>query len=169
MEVEFEEFFQSLGNLKNLSEREIEDVLQPLKFHFWIEWLKKFAKVLVLVASICFAIYYVDTLNWYFCAIGRILLIKILPLWDWRYLANSKCLIAKSSSEKVFKESENFNVKDCRGCEHFGEFIKRFERLEGNQFITPTVLQLKFCGSQIHNFDFTTDSLNFPTNIFILF
>lgn len=117
MEVEFEEFFKSL---EKLSEKEVENVLKPLRAYFWIEWLKKFSKLLILVASICFAVYYVDALNWYFCAIGRILLIKILPLWDWRYLANSKCLIAKSSSEKVFRSESGFNEKDCRGCEHFG-------------------------------------------------
>lgn len=122
MEVEFEEFFKNLENLKNLSENEIKIILKPLKTFFWIEWLKKLFKIILLVISICFAIYYVDTLNWYFCAIGRILLIKILPLWDWRYLGNSKCLIAKSSSERVFKKSEyGFNEKDCRGCQNFGE------------------------------------------------
>jgi hypothetical protein len=136
MEVEFEEFFQNLEKLKNLSEKEIENVLKPLKTFFWIEWLKKLSKVFLVIASICLAIYYVDTLNWYFCAIGRIFLIKILPLWDWRYLGNSKCLIAKSSAEKVFKESENgFNEKDCRACEHFGE--RNFNKFIKSIFIAP--------------------------------
>lgn len=128
MDVEFEEFFENLKNSTNLTDDDVKNILKPLTNYFWTNWIKKSLKVFFSVASICLSIYYVDTLNWYFCAIGRILLIKILPLWDWKYLGNSKCLIAKSSSEKVYKESESsFNLKDCRGCEHFGEKSKEFK------------------------------------------
>lgn len=125
MEVEFEEYFQFLEKLSNFKERDIENILKPLKFHLWILWLKKFMKIFIIFASICLAIYYVEILNWYFCAICRILMIKILPIWDWTTLGNAKCLIEKTSlpSSKDYNnnESKNFNAKDCWACERFGK------------------------------------------------
>lgn len=125
MEAEFAEFFQFLENFSNTKKEDIENVLKPLKLHFWMMRFKKFLKVFLLVASICLAIYFIDILNWYFCAIGRILMIKILPLWNWKHLGNissSKCLIEKKLlPSKQFKENNNFNIKDCLTCEHYGD------------------------------------------------
>lgn len=121
MEVEFEEFFQYLEKLSNSKEEDIEKVLKPLKFHFWMLRFKKFLKIFLLVASICLALYFIDILNWYFCAIGRILMIKFLPLWNWKYLGSSKCLIEKKIlPSRQFKDN-SFNAKNCILCEHFGE------------------------------------------------
>lgn len=124
MDSEFNEFFQDLEKLSSLEDREIENILKPLKFYLLMAKVKKYLKILLIVVSICLAIYYVDILNWYFCAIGRILMIKILPFWNWRYLANAKCLIEKSFPDKKEYENNNhddFNIKDCRACKFFGE------------------------------------------------
>lgn len=127
MDVEFEEFFQYIEkNLSSSSEKEIKNVLKPLKYLMWKQQLKKFLKISLLFISICCAIYYIDTLNWYFCAVTRILMIKLLPLWNWKYLGRSRCLIEKaqsqSSSTAAYVDSNDvLNVKDCRACEHFGK------------------------------------------------
>ena len=128
MEAEFEEFFRFIEKSSINKDEEIENVLKPLKFHFWMLRLKKFFKIFLVVATICLSIYYIDIVNWYFCAIGRILLIKILPLWNWKHLGNSKCLIEKEmlQSKQLLKEN-NFNIKKCWFCEHFGE--RNFNKL----------------------------------------
>jgi hypothetical protein len=124
MEKEFDEFFEHLEKISNANERDIKNVLKPLKYLLWMEWLKKALKIALIFAAICFAIYYIDTLNWHFCAIGRIFMLKILPVWNWKYLAKSKCLISKveksSSTNSNNNDIDKFNVKDCQVCEYFG-------------------------------------------------
>lgn len=121
---EFEEFFKHLNS--HFSESEIEKILKPLKFHLQILRIKKLFKILLIFAAICLVIYHIvssfEVINWYLCAIGRIFMIKILPIWNWIYLGSAKCLIAKSSfPQKEYRD--NFNKKDCRVCEHFGKFF----------------------------------------------
>jgi len=122
LDHEFENFFQYLEKITNSSEKDIKKILKPLKYLFWKQQLAKYIKIALIAISICYAIFYIDTLNWYFCAIGRIVLIKILPLWDWTYLGKSKCLISKTIPRSSTYANE-FNTKDCRSCEYFGEII----------------------------------------------
>lgn len=128
MDQEFEEFFLLCQKVTNSNQSEVAKILKPLRIHLWKQLLWKSIKVLLIVTTICCAIYYVDTLNWYFCAIGRIVMIKILPLWNWTYLASAKCLISnpEMSQPKSQARSASFNEKDCRSCEHFGEIFFRF-------------------------------------------
>lgn len=87
--------------------------------------LLKLLKIFLFIVSICCAVYYVDTLNWYFCAIGRILLIKMLPVWNWQHLSRSECLIPKkeSASKPSGFSTETLNEVDCRACQHFGKMF----------------------------------------------
>lgn len=127
MEVEFYEFFNFIEKSSITKDEDIENVLKPLKFHFWMLRLKNYLKIFLLVATICLAIYYFDVVNWYFCAIGRILLIKILPLWNWKYLGNSKCLIEKEILQSKQYKENNFSIKNCWFCEYSGE--RKFHQL----------------------------------------
>lgn len=121
---EFEEFFLQCEIVTNSNQREIETILRPLKIFLLKQQLIKYLKRFLIFAAICCGIYYVDTFNWYFCAFGRLAMIKLLPVWDWRYLEHAKCLVAKSEVQKT--SIENFpgiSEKDCRTCEHFGNFF----------------------------------------------
>lgn len=121
LDQEFENFFYYLEKITNSNEKDIKSILKPLKYHLLKQQLFKYLKTALVFVSICYAIYYMDTLNWYFCAIGRIVLIKILPLWDWTYLGRSKCLIDKYSGAPSSYANGEFNTKDCRSCEYFGK------------------------------------------------
>lgn len=126
MDKEFEDFFFHCQKITNSNKSEMEKLLKPLQQHLWKQQLKKFIKIVSIFAAICSAIYYVDVLNWYFCAVGRIIMIKLLPIWNWKHLENAKCLIPKAEVKaKPFADSfRPFNVKDCRACEHFGNYSK---------------------------------------------
>lgn len=125
MNEEFEDFFLHCQKVTNSNQKEIEKILRPLRIHLWKQQLKKCLKIVLIFVAICCGIYYVDTLNWYFCAFGRLAMIKLLPVWDWRYLENARCLIAKSEVQKSNSGSfSSFNEKDCRACEHFGKNLK---------------------------------------------
>lgn len=128
LDQEFEDFFQYLDKISNFSEKNIKNILKPLKYLYWKQQLAKYVKIALIVISICYAIYYIDTLNWYFCAICRIMLIKILPLWDWTYLGKSKCLISKTTQQRSSSyANDEFNMRDCRSCEYFGEIKKSYK------------------------------------------
>lgn len=150
MEKEFEDFFLHCQKLTNYNQNEMKKILKPLRFHLCKLLLMKVFKIVLVVGSICCAIYYIDTLNWIFCAIGRIAMIKLLPLWNWTYLANEKCLISKTISlTNSNDEVRSLNEKDCRACEHFGE---------GNFFALTKIILIFFNRSSRC---FTADNLQF--------
>lgn len=55
-----------------------------------------------------------DSLEWYFLAFGRILLVKILPIYDWTHLKDQQCLIPNIWNEKLPMDSNStFNCAQC--------------------------------------------------------
>lgn len=125
MNQEFEHFFLHCELTLNCDQDQLKKILKPLRNHFLKQQLGRALKVFFLFAAICSAIYYIDTLNWHFCAIGRILMIKLLPIWDWTHLSKARCLIAKTSTPDSISsdKSNGFSAKDCRVCENFGELL----------------------------------------------
>ncbi|KAG5680538.1 hypothetical protein PVAND_010040 [Polypedilum vanderplanki] len=127
MDKEFEEFFQYLeekiSTESNEGKMEMKKILKPLKYLLWKQQLKSYAKIILILLSICFAIIYIDSLNWLFCGVGRIFLIKFLPLWNWRYLGKSKCLIEKPQVQLHGNNNEvdELGSRDCRVCENFDQ------------------------------------------------
>lgn len=125
MEKEFEDLFTHFHRICNSKQIEMRKVLSPLRNYLWKQQLKKFAKIFFLILAICGAIAYIDCLNWYFCALGRIAMINLLPLWDWTYLANARCLIPKAKGQsKIYDGIKALDEKDCRACQHFGNYFK---------------------------------------------
>jgi hypothetical protein len=128
---EFENFFLHCQKVTNSNQREMEVILRPLKFYLMKQQFVRYLRVVLIFAAICCGVYYVDTLNWYFCAIGRVAMIKILPIWDWRSLESAKCLVSRGQVQKSSSGSySGISEKDCRTCEHFGmNLIWIFETL----------------------------------------
>lgn len=118
---EFEEFFVHCQKITS-SEQELRSILKPLRVQLQIQQFKKFCKILLVVGAICSAIYYIETLNWYFCAFGRIAMIKMLPFYDWRWLSEAKCLVARvqPAAENTGNPTDVI-LSDCRACENFGK------------------------------------------------
>lgn len=78
----------------------------------------------IIIIGICSAVYYVDILNWHASAIGRLVMINwILPIWDWRYLDNSQCMISafRSPIEPIAELGTGNHRPDCDVCENIGE------------------------------------------------
>uniref|UniRef100_A0A182YP40 Uncharacterized protein n=1 Tax=Anopheles stephensi TaxID=30069 RepID=A0A182YP40_ANOST len=76
----------------------------------------------VCLMAICLAVYYVPSVNWHVTAIGRLLMIEMLPYWDWTPLYRGKCLIAKAKEgvgSKKFEPPISF-PDDCVVCRNFG-------------------------------------------------
>lgn len=118
LDREFEEFFVYCQKVTT-SEQELQSILKPLKVLLRIQQFKKICKVLLVVGAICSSIYYIDTLYWYFCAIGRIAMIKMLPIYDWTWISEAKCLVARV--QPATESSADVTTSDCRACENFRE------------------------------------------------
>lgn len=68
-----------------------------------------FVSLAILSISVYFLTYF-DNIYWHVSAIGRIALIKALPLFDWRYLKNKQCLIEKFAPSRP---NLSFNCDLC--------------------------------------------------------
>lgn len=132
LDQDFELFFIECKK-QNLTNQEMQKLLNPLKWILWKIWIVKYLKIFVILGAICYSIYYIDFLSWHFCAIGRILMIKALPFWNWEKLYNAKCLIEfpmqspQSQTRKV-----SLYEYDCVVCENFGENEKNLNRIFSN-------------------------------------
>lgn len=73
----------------------------------------------ILIYTILYYLTYIDTVSWHLSAIGRMLLIRVLPFYDWRPLKNKHCLIEKSH---VLPKA----IYDCGMCEN----IRRIDVFE---------------------------------------
>lgn len=131
MDEEFETFFNDLRIFQQSgNDNDTEKLLKPLKILLWTQKLRSIVVKALIIATICSAGYYVDSLNWLLCAVGKLAMIKILPYWDWKPLETAKCLIARpeinNNATSVGNVAE-FNWKNCRACQNFGEYKTEFQ------------------------------------------
>lgn len=114
MNQEFEQFY---GSIRNFSENDKCEINKKLRYKFY----KKYLIILILCATICFSIYEIQWANWHFCAISRLLMVKICSIWDlWPNMYNEKCLFKKDISyESQFYFEENY--AKCIACENYGK------------------------------------------------
>ncbi|XP_049537514.1 uncharacterized protein LOC125952217 [Anopheles darlingi] len=82
----------------------------------------KVCKVVLLSALMALSCYYIPGVNWHVTAIGRLVMIELLPFWDWTPLYRSKCLIERSSKGAGVEKSGQFQLipEDCAVCENLG-------------------------------------------------
>ncbi len=110
------EYLLSGTDDENLKKKLVAEITKEIR----ILALKKWIKVLLIVAFVSSQIYVIPFLNWNASAIGRIVLIKMLKIWDWRYLHNVDCLIERkveTFERTVVGDIEN----DCSFCENIGK------------------------------------------------
>lgn len=83
---------------------------------------KKFIKVLLIVTFLITQVYVIPFLNWNASAVGRILMIKMLKVWDWRYLYNVDCLIERKVKPSFDLNHNAIDLEDdCSFCENIGK------------------------------------------------
>lgn len=112
--------------LKNVDDDTIKNgLIAEITKEIRISVLKKWLKVLLLIAFVLSQIYAIPFLNWNASAVGRIVMIKMLKIWDWRYLYNVDCLIEKNV--KRFERNGPLNIMedDCSFCENIGNLFSK--------------------------------------------
>lgn len=97
----------------HLTDEDICKICEPLTKSIKNTKLTTNVKLTFFVCVVLLTLYvlsYVETVSWHYSAIGRIILINVLPLYDWRYLKNEKCLIDYA------KVTETYTF-ECTYCE----------------------------------------------------
>lgn len=128
IDKELEIIFNNLDKLKlkKIDEKKILNLLQKkLRLYFWL----KIFLILLIFLILIGLFYYITFLNWNLSAIGRIFLIKILPLWNWKNFYNQKCLIKWNDNTLPRQKSFQLNQDDCAVCENYGKFLKIIKKI----------------------------------------
>lgn len=117
---DFEYLLKNAGD-DNVKRCLIAEITKEIRISAWKKWLK----VLLLIAFVLSAIYVIPFLNWNASAVGRIVMIKTLKIWDWRYLYNVDCLIERNVKKFVLNNPMNTVEEDCLFCENIGKLFSK--------------------------------------------
>lgn len=152
----------------------------PVKKSFNFQLSKKIILIVILVVLSINVYCNFELLSWHISAVGRISLAKLLPYWNWQRLYNTKCLVAKESSE--IKDSGDSFPLDCGVCEGLASNVTRtsnltFKKLQDNFLLrgmpviisdshTPWLSDFNFLNELLHIDDFmTSDPCNVKSNL----
>ncbi|XP_017125700.1 uncharacterized protein LOC108145028 [Drosophila elegans] len=97
MEEELRAFFEDCRR-QEFTGKEMLAICQPLIWRIRLARVKKWCLILLPLVVIYLLWLCSDTFAWWSSAVGRLLLIQILPLWDWTHYYNAKCLIPRGQS-----------------------------------------------------------------------
>ncbi|XP_055643249.1 uncharacterized protein LOC129779665 [Toxorhynchites rutilus septentrionalis] len=129
LDQDFQDLVDSIGKL-DLTECEIYEILAPLRWHlFRIKWMQR-VRLGILTVIFWLAVYYVPLLNWNVSAIGRLVMVQVLPYWDWTQLYKSRCLV-NTFNERIDKVSYYRDMplfEFCGVCENI-EIISKRDRI----------------------------------------
>lgn len=134
----------------HLTDEEILKVCEPLINTIKrnsIAYYLRYLIILLLIIIIFYYLTYFEFVSWNLSAIGRIVLIQLLPYWDWRHLKNDQCFLDNFIKPKIENSELSF---DCVFCEAINKIYVESE-------IDPTVLNEHFI--QLHKPVILTDSL----------
>lgn len=122
MDTELKSFYEYCRQV-GFTDEEMEVICRPFTNAVRRASFQKWLRVLIGLSIVLCAIYLVtnsNTVAWHSTAIGRIFLIKILPIWNWKPLFYRDCLINKNS--KISEIHNVLSLSDCAVCEAISEY-----------------------------------------------
>ncbi|CAH1953520.1 unnamed protein product [Acanthoscelides obtectus] len=84
-------------------------VTKNMRFFNIFDYIIIFSSVIMIF--LCMLSYF-ESVSWYSSALGRIYLIKLLPIYDWTHLKNKPCLIERTEMSPIASDFE------CGSCEN---------------------------------------------------
>lgn len=107
---------------------EMQTICTPLGSTFRRNNIKRALKIITILGILAIGLYaasHVNAVNMHMSAMGRILLIQLLPIWDWTRIFYENCLV-NNPMYQGFALTED----DCLSC----EAIERVERISDANF-----------------------------------
>lgn len=129
LDREFQSFYEFCKE-NNITEQEMSKICEPLLKVVRKNNLVRTAKLCVMISLVVTTVFLMcsaETVAWHLSAIGRILMIKLLPFYDWTVFKNEICLIPKNT---VGTTENRF---DCALCETI-EQIEIFDEIDVDAF-----------------------------------
>lgn len=123
VDAELKSFFEYCRQV-GFDDDELAEICRPLYGFTRKNCFKKWLIVLCVLISLVLGLYAlssVESLQWHTSAIGRILMIKLLPFWDWTTLFYKRCLIERK--QLVVEDQIPLSLADCDMCESIGKNI----------------------------------------------
>ncbi|XP_034479912.1 uncharacterized protein LOC117785789 [Drosophila innubila] len=104
LEHELQEFLEDCRK-QQFSSDEMRYICQPLIWHFRLATLKRWTLWFLLPILVTYLLWnYCDTCAWTMSAVGRLLLIQLLPYWNWTPYYYNKCLIERAEPVRTQME-----------------------------------------------------------------
>ncbi|XP_053617575.1 uncharacterized protein LOC128679397 [Plodia interpunctella] len=103
-----------------MSDEEMDIICRPLTNAVRKASIKRLTRgvlLIIMILAIGFTVSQTETFQWHATALARIVLIKILPVWDWTQLSGvqGKCLMDNTQPQNL--ESNVVSPDDCIACE----------------------------------------------------
>lgn len=95
----------------------------------WLQLVLRATLILIIIGTIACLAAQLDFVGTHFSAIGRLLLIKILPIWNWQPLYYENCMI-----NNPFYNDYTITEEDCVTCEAL-ETIDRLSDVRYRQLV----------------------------------
>lgn len=126
-EQQLEEFFADCRK-QQYTEEQMYIICKPLIWRMYLQMVLRWI-LWVLPAVLVYLLWnYCDTCAWTASAIGRLLLIQLLPYWDWTKLYNNRCLIERTppggEQREQFRPLGKYETQweNCALCETLGKY-----------------------------------------------
>jgi hypothetical protein len=113
-----------------MSDEEMDIICRPLTNAVRKASIKRWTRVfmfIIMVLAIGYTVSQTDTFQWHASAAARIVLIKLLPIWDWTPLYYNKCLIERSQPQNL--DNNLVSPAECVACEAISKSIEKNQQL----------------------------------------
>lgn len=107
-----------------MTDEEMDIICRPLTNAVRKASIKRWTRsllIVIMVLAIGYTVSQTDTFQWHATATARLLLIKLLPIWDWTPLYYGKCLIERSQPQNF--DDNMMSPTDCITCEAISKFF----------------------------------------------
>ncbi|GBP54357.1 hypothetical protein EVAR_50769_1 [Eumeta japonica] len=114
-----------------MTDEEMDIICRPLTSAVRKASVKRWTRIFLLfimILAIGYTVSQTETFQWHASAVARILLIKLLPVWDWTPLYYNKCLIDRGQTQNM--DSEIVSQADCISC----EAVKHITRISSTSY-----------------------------------
>lgn len=127
LEQELEQFFADCRR-QQFTEKEMGIICKPLIWRWHLQSTLRGLMWILLPAMLVYLLWnYCDSCAWTASAMGRLLLIQLLPHWDWTPLYSNRCLIDSSTPGAEQREQvrslgrHETQWENCALCETLGK------------------------------------------------
>ncbi|XP_061722299.1 uncharacterized protein LOC133528832 [Cydia pomonella] len=107
-----------------MTDEEIDLICRPLTNAVRQASIRRWRRVfmfLIMILAIGYTVNQTETFQWHASAVARIVMIKILPFWDWTPLYYNKCAVDRSQPHNL---DNPVSTADCIACEAVRSIVR---------------------------------------------